>query len=253
MKFFVIFLSAVVVVSSNPVAQEDSVLRLVAGNFVNCMNSDLSLCLKEHALKATERLGTVRKLDIIDGITIYNNNPKEGRSFEALSTDPEIRNKQLTERLWESTTDLLQKSDLEFSYNGGDEEDDKSRALGDVDEGRGKKKKQLKKKLKLLIPLAILGKIKAIALVVIALLIIAASVAKLAILAKLAFVAKIIAIIKALIAAKKHHSQEEYVITTHEEHSPHEHHHHPAPSGWEGGWSRSREEANNLAYSAYKQ
>lgn len=85
---------------------------------------------QEHALKATERLGTVRKLDIVDGITIYNNNPKEGRSFEALSTDPEIRSKQITERLWESTSDLLQKSDLELSYSGGEEEDE-SRALGE--------------------------------------------------------------------------------------------------------------------------
>ncbi|CAH2234563.1 uncharacterized protein LOC120634413 [Pararge aegeria] len=247
MKFFVIFISVVVVVSSNPIAQEDSVLRIVAGNFVNCMNSDLSLCLKEHALKATERLGTVRKLDIIDGITIYNNNPKEGRSYESLSTDPETRSKQITERLWESTTDLLQKSDLEFSYTGADDEEDQSRALGEaVEEGRGKKKKQLKKKLKLLIPLAILGKIKAVALVVIALLIIAASVFKLAVLAKIAFIAKVIAIIKALILAKKH-SQEEHTWVTHEEHP------HPAPSGWEGGWSRSRDEANNLAYSAYKQ
>ncbi|XP_023950837.1 uncharacterized protein LOC112055079 [Bicyclus anynana] len=246
MKFFVIFISAVAVVSSNPVAQEDSVLRVVAGNFVNCMNSDLSLCLKEHALKAAERLGTVRKLDIVDGITIYNNNPKEGRSYEPLSTDLEERNRQVTERLWESTSDLLQKSDLEFSYNGGEEEEEHSRALGDVEEGRGKKKKALKKKLKLLIPLAILGKIKAVALVVVALLIIAASVFKLAVIAKIAFIAKVIAIIKALIAKK--HSQEEHTWVTHEEH-PHEHH----SSGWEGGWSRSRNEANNLAYSAYKQ
>lgn len=87
--------------------------------------------LQEHALKAAERLGTVRKLNIIEGVTLYNNVPKEGRSYEPLSTEPEIRNKQITERLWESTTDLLQKSDLELSFNGGEEEEEESRAIGD--------------------------------------------------------------------------------------------------------------------------
>lgn len=115
-----------------------------------------------------------------------------------------------------------------------------------VDEGRGKKKKQLKKKLKILIPLAILGKIKAIALVVFALLVIAASVFKLAVIAKIAFIAKVIAIIKALIAKK--HAQEDHGWAP-----PHEEHVHAGGSGWEGGWSRSRNEANSLAYSAYQQ
>ncbi|XP_026492465.2 uncharacterized protein LOC113398100 [Vanessa tameamea] len=245
MKFFVIFLSVVAVTWSSPIAQEDSVFKLVVGNFVNCMHSDLTLCLKEHALKATERLGTVRKLNIIDGVTVYNNGPKEARSYETLSAEPEIRNKQINERLWESTTDLLQKSDLELSLAGNDDEEEEgSRAIGDVDEGRGKKKKQLKKKLKLLIPLAILAKAKAVALVVIALLVIAASVFKIAVLAKIAFIAKVIAIIKALLAKK--HAQEEHVWA-----APHEEHGHSG--GYEGGWSRSRNEANSLAYSAYQQ
>ncbi|XP_038219604.1 uncharacterized protein LOC119837892 [Zerene cesonia] len=244
MKTILILLSVVATVYSGPIAQEDSVMRLVVGNFVNCMSSDLNLCLKEHALKAAERLGTVRKLNIIDGLTIYNNGPRESRSLEALSTEPEIRNKQVTERLWESTTDLLQKSDLEVSFAGSDDEEDESRSI-DAEEGRGKKKKQLKKKLKLLIPLAILAKVKAVALVVLALVVIAASLFKLAVLAKIAFIAKVIAIVKALIAKK--HAQEEHTWVAHEEHPQVSH------GGWEQGWSRSRTEANNLAYSAYQQ
>ncbi|CAK1541116.1 unnamed protein product [Leptosia nina] len=245
MKAFLILL-CVAAVYSGPISQEDSALRLVASNFVNCMNSDLSLCLKEHALKAAERLGTVRKLNIIEGLTIYNNAPRDSRSFEALSTDPEERSKQLTERLWSSTTDLLQKSDLEVSFAGNDEEEDESRSIDDVEESRGKKKKQLKKKLKLLIPLAILAKVKAVALVVLALLVIAASLFKLALLAKIAFIAKVISIVKALIAKK--HAQEEHTWVAHEEHPQI-----PHGGGWEQGWSRSRTEANNLAYSAYNQ
>ncbi|CAG4970411.1 unnamed protein product [Colias eurytheme] len=246
MKTVLILLGVVATAYSGPIAQEDSVMRLVASNFVNCMSSDLNLCLKEHAWKAAERLGTVRKLNIIDGLTIYNNGPRESRSLEALSTEPEIRNKQLTERLWESTTDLLQKSDLEVSFAGSDDEEEESRSIDGAEEGRGKKKKQLKKKLKLLIPLAILAKVKAVALVVLALLVIAASLFKLAVLAKIAFIAKVIAIVKALILAKKHASQEEHTWVAHEEHPP-------VHGGWEQGWSRSRTEANNLAYSAYQQ
>lgn len=91
-----------------------------------------------------------------------------------------------------------------------------------------------------------MAKAKAIALVVFALLVIAASVFKLAVLAKIAFIAKVIAIIKALIAKK--HAQEDHGWAP-----PHEEHVHAGGSGWEGGWSRSRNEANSLAYSAYQQ
>lgn len=45
MKSFVVFLSVVAYVSCGPVSSEDSVLRSVIGNFVNC-NSDLGLCMK---------------------------------------------------------------------------------------------------------------------------------------------------------------------------------------------------------------
>ncbi|CAK1594302.1 unnamed protein product [Parnassius mnemosyne] len=240
MKFFVFLISVVALATCVPVSQDDTVMKLVIGNFVNCMNSDLNMCLKEQALKATERLGTVRKLNIFEGVTIYNNGPKEARSLEPLSTEPEQRSRQINERLWESTTDLLQRSDLELSFNGSGDDEEESRSIDE--EGRGKKKKQLKKKLKILIPLAILAKIKAVALVVLALLVIAASVFKLALLAKIAFIAKVIAIVKALIAKK--HAQEEHTwVTAHEEH-PH--------GGWESnGWSRSKNDGNSLAYSAY--
>ncbi|KAJ8709513.1 hypothetical protein PYW08_009517 [Mythimna loreyi] len=250
MKTIVVFLSVVAYVSCGPVSSDDSVLKSVIGNFVNC-NSDLGLCLKEHALKASERLSAARKLKIIEGITLLNNNPKEGKSLETLSTDPALRNKQVTERLWESATDLLQSTELELSYDGNQEDEAESRAIGDeVEESRGKKKKQLKKKLKVLIPLILLAKAKAVAIVVISLVIIAASLFKLALLAKIAFIIKLIAIIKALLAKK--HAQEE----SWEPHGwePHVEHHPVAAEhghGWESGWSRSRNEANNMAYSAY--
>lgn len=84
--------------------------------------------LQEHALRATERLRAVRNLKIIEGVTILNNSPKEAKSLEPLSEDPVIKNRQVTERLWEKGTELLENSELELSYGGEYEE---SRALGD--------------------------------------------------------------------------------------------------------------------------
>nr|XP_021189889.2 uncharacterized protein LOC110375915 [Helicoverpa armigera] len=248
MKTFVVFLSVVAFVSCGPVKSEDSVLRTVLGNIVNC-NSDLGLCMKENALKAGERLGAARKLKIFDGITLLNNNPKEAKSLEALSTDPSLRNKQVTERLWETASDLIQSTELELSYGGTEEEEGESRSISDeVEEGRGKKKKAIKKKLKVLIPLILLAKAKAIAIAVAALVIIAASLFKLALIAKIAFIIKLIAIIKALLA-KKHTQEESWDSHGWEPHA--EHHQAEHGHGWESGWSRSRKEANNLAYSAY--
>ncbi|KAL0811307.1 hypothetical protein ABMA28_009721 [Loxostege sticticalis] len=232
--------------SCGPVSQDDSVLRLVASNFVDCANSDLSLCLKEQALRATEKLGTVRKLKLTDGITILNNSPKEARSLDALPSEPKERNKEVTERLWATASDLLQKSELELSFAGSEDEETDSRALNEVEESRGKKKKEVKKKLKMLIPLVLLAKAKAIALVVLSLVVIAASIFKLAVLAKIAFIVKAIAILKALLAKKHQHEEEAWV--------PHveEHGHGGHGGGWEGGWSRSKNDAGNLAYSAYR-
>lgn len=104
----------------------------------------------------------------------------------------------------------------------------------------------------MIIPLLILAKAKAVALAVFSLVVIAVSLFKLALIAKIAFIIKLIALIKELLAKK--HAQEEvwqpHGWESHAEHHPvaveHGHGH-----GWEGGWSRSRNEGNSMAYSAY--
>ncbi|XP_075986854.1 uncharacterized protein LOC142983724 [Anticarsia gemmatalis] len=255
MKTLTVILSVIVLASCGPVSSEDSVLRSVLGSLVNC-NSDFTLCMKEHALKAADRLNAARKIKLIDGVTLLNTSPKESKSLDTLSSEPDVRNKQVSERLWQSTSDLFQSAELELSY-GGDDGEGESRSIDDeVEEGRGKKKKQLKKKLKVLIPLVLLAKAKAVALVVLSLVVIAASLFKLALLAKIAFIIKIVALIKSLLAKKN--SQEEiswqpqasgWESMAHVEHHPVAVEH--AGHGWEQGWSRSRNEANNMAYSAY--
>lgn len=85
------------------------------------------LLIQEQALKATERLGSVRQLKLTEGITFINNGPREAKALE-LSVEPEVRRRQLTEKLWESTTDLMKNTDLELSLpTPGDDEE--SRAL----------------------------------------------------------------------------------------------------------------------------
>lgn len=95
----------------------------------------------------------------------------------------------------------------------------------------------------MLLPLLLILKAKAIAVVTLAAIVIAASLYKLAVLAKIAFIAKAFFIIKQLIA-KHHEHHEEAWVPHHDEHHGH---------GWDGGWSRSRNEGNSLAYSAYNQ
>ncbi|XP_063541929.1 uncharacterized protein LOC134750640 [Cydia strobilella] len=243
MKFFLVLLSVAAVGYSSPVPKDESVLKTVVGSFVNCMNSDVNLCIKEHALRATERLGTFRKLNIFEGLTILNSNPKEARSLEPLSTEPQIRNKEVTERLWERANDLLQNSELEISF--GVDDDEESRALGDAEEGRAKKK-DMKKKIKMLLPLLHLLKAKLGALAVLFLGVIAFSIFKLALMAKIAFIAKAIALIKVLLA-KKH---EEHDGWDHPVHDDHGHGH----GGWESpGWGRSGKiEGADMAYAGYK-
>ncbi|XP_063389186.1 uncharacterized protein LOC134674972 [Cydia fagiglandana] len=240
MKFFLVLLGLAAVAYSSPVPKEESVLKSVVGSFVNCMNSDVNLCIKEHALRATERLGTVRKLNIFEGLAILNSNPKEARSLEPLSTEPQIRNKEVTERLWEKANDLLQNTELEISFDADDDEE--SRALGDADEGRGKKK-EIKKKLKMIVSLLALLKAKLIALAVLFLGVIAVSIWKIAVIAKIAFIAKVIAIIKALLA-KKHEEHGGWAPPIHDDHG----------HGWESqGWGRSGKiEGADMAYAGYK-
>lgn len=102
----------------------------------------------------------------------------------------------------------------------------------------------------MLIPLLLLAKAKAVAIVVAAIVVIAASLFKIALIAKIAFLIKLFAIIKSLLAKK---GQEE---SSWEPHGYESHEHHVAvpaqlSQGWDGGWSRSKNEANSLAYSAY--
>lgn len=76
---------------------------------------------------------TLRKLNLVDGVTFVNANPKQGRSLEPLSDDVAARSHQVSERLWQSTSDILQAGDLELSYDVDDDETEKESRS--IDEG----------------------------------------------------------------------------------------------------------------------
>ncbi|CAG9135580.1 hypothetical protein JYU34_019208 [Plutella xylostella] len=261
MKRLLLLFGVVALAQCGPV-EEETVGRMLAGTLTNCLKSDVTLCLKEQALKAAERLRTVRELQLTENIAIINNGPKEARSLEPLSTELEARREQVTQRLWTTAAELMENSDVEYSFDDGSEDEEESRAIGD--EARSKKKKEKKKKIKLVLAMAVLAKIKVIALVVLFLGVMAASLFKIAAIVKIAFLAKIFALIKALLAKKLHHHHEEHEtwIPHVEEHSVH----HAAPAGWDAGavaspgwaggggggaWQR-RTDAQNLAYSAHR-
>lgn len=117
--------------------------------------------------------------------------------------------------------------------------------LPTAEESRGKKK-DVKKKLKMLLPLAILAKIKAGALAILFLGIIALSLFKIAAILKVAFLIKALAALKTLLQKKSHDDHGWSSSPPHHEH--HDDHGYDAHASW----SRSRNDAQNLAYAAQR-
>lgn len=97
--------------------------------FIQFLNNYFKL--QEQALKVSDKLSAARKLKLFDGITLLNNNPKEARSLEDLSEDPALRKRQVSEKLWERSSALLQSTELELSYAGADDDEQESRSIND--------------------------------------------------------------------------------------------------------------------------
>lgn len=105
--------------------------------------------------------------------------------------------------------------------------------------GRGKKKK-----LKQLIPIFALLQLKIQSLIPLFLGIIAFAAVKGLLLAKAALLASALVLLKKLLSKHEHH--ESYEVVAHPHHEEHFSH-----GGGHGGWGRSSNDAQNLAYSAY--
>ncbi|OWR51344.1 osiris 9 precursor [Danaus plexippus plexippus] len=233
MKSFVLLLISVAVVAAKPT--DEDVVGSVIGVVRSCSEKDVSLCLKEKALKYAENLSSAREINLVDGVTLVSTgSSRSARSFEPLSEEPRARESQVESRLVDAAADFLENHVIQLRVPK-DTVDDVKRSL---EEGRGKKKK-----LKQLIPIFALLNLKIQSLIPLFLGIIAFAAVKGLLLAKAALLASALLLLKKLLSKNDHH--ESYEVVAHPHHEEHYSH-----GGGHGGWGRSQD-AQNLAYSAY--
>ncbi|CAH2097086.1 unnamed protein product [Euphydryas editha] len=230
MKAFIV-VCLVAVAAAMPTSKEDGVMEKFISTLRDCVETDTMLCLKEKAMKFTENLAVSKDLSLVDGITFARTgSPRSARSYDPLPEDPKSRELQVEERIMDNFVDFLDSHALQLRMPKSFTEDNSVE-----EEGRGKKKKKLKK----LLPILALIKLKLAALVPLFLGIIAFAVFKFYILGKIAFIAAAIGALKKLLESKSK-SGGGWSEPAHEEH------------GWEsgGGWGRSQD-AQSMAYAAH--
>ncbi|CAH0401550.1 unnamed protein product [Chilo suppressalis] len=237
MKSFLLILVSVGVATCKPAGGEDDVVGSVIGVVKGCGEEDISLCLKERALKYVENINTAREVSLTDGISLIGTgSPRSARSFEPLSDEPKARENQVESRLLDAAADFLENHVIQLRVPKNTV-DDVKRSL---EEGRGKKKK-----LKQLMPILALLQLKIQSLIPLFLGVIAFAAVKGLMLAKAALLASALLLLKKLLS--KHESHESYEVVAH----PHHDEHYSHGGGGHGGWGRSAQDAQNLAYSAY--
>ncbi|CAH2059518.1 unnamed protein product, partial [Iphiclides podalirius] len=235
MKAIYLVLVYVGVVASKPTGGEDDVIGSVIGVVKNCAEEDVSLCLKERALKYAENLAAAREVNIADGISLIGTgSSRSARSFEPLAEEPRARESQVETRLLDAALDFLDNHVIQLRVPKGAVEDVKR----SLEEGRGKKKK-----LKQLLPIFALLQLKIQSLIPLFLGIIAFAAVKGLMLAKAALLASALLLLKKLLSKNEHH--ESYEVVAHPHHDEHLSH------GGHGGWGRSSQDGQALAYSAY--
>ncbi|KPJ03637.1 PREDICTED: uncharacterized protein LOC106116250 [Papilio xuthus] len=234
MKAILLALVCLGVTAAKPTGDED-VVGSVIGVVKNCAEEDVSLCLKERALKYAENLAAAREVSITDGISLIGTgSSRSARSFEPLSEEPRARENQVEGRLIDTALDFFENHVIQLRVPKGAVEDVKR----SLEEGRGKKKK-----LKQLLPIFALLQLKIQSLIPLFLGIIAFAAVKGLMLAKAALLASALLLLKKLLSKNEHH--ESYEVVAHPHHDEHFSH-----GSGHGGWGRSQD-AQNLAYSAY--
>ncbi|XP_050087572.1 uncharacterized protein LOC126572371 [Anopheles aquasalis] len=237
MKQFLVLFAVLAVAVAAPSNEADGMLTSALKFVRDCGQQSIVLCAKERALN----LDLNQNFQITDGITVKQSEDAasvpQGRSLNdiALPAEPEAREAEIDGLLVERAARFLETHTLEFKVPK-DSIEDMQRSL---DEARGKKKKVKK----LLLPLLLLLKLKAAALLPLAL-------GALALIAfKALIVGKIALILSAIIALKKLFDKKgdqsyEVVAHPHYSHSTSYDDHH--------GYARSLD-AQNLAYAAHAQ
>lgn len=234
--------------------------------YSDCLKKDSVSCVKYKLFSFMDKvISSKDSFALADGVTVVKTGGSDGspRSLdEDKSDDVETMFVNRVEKFLETHT-------LKFDVKGTDvlsAVSNAGRALGDaadslgltesegaVEESRGKKKKAAK----ILLPLLLAFKLKAAALIPLALGAIALIAGKALIIGKIALV------LAAIIGLKKllHHQKSvTYEIVSHPHHSTSHQSHEgwsggdfgSSGSGGHGGWGRSTNDAQNMAYRAYQ-
>ncbi|KAL0811310.1 hypothetical protein ABMA28_009724 [Loxostege sticticalis] len=237
MRRYVLALLLVASARAMPAVENENdpgLMGRVLGAVKECVDGDVSLCLKEKALKYAETLSSAREMSIAEGVTLLGTgSPRSARALEPLSEEPKAREAQVEARLVDSAADFLENHVLQFKLPTSAVEGMKR----SLEEARGKKKK-----IKQLLPLFALAKLKITALIPLFLGIIAFAATKALLLAKVSLLVAGIIALKKLLASKHHETSYEVVAHPH-------HEEHYASSGH--GWGRSIDDAQNLAYAGH--
>ncbi|KAG6439507.1 hypothetical protein O3G_MSEX000830 [Manduca sexta] len=115
MKTFVLLLVSVAVVTCKPAGGDEDVISSVMGVVKSCSEDNISLCLKEKALRYVENIASARELNLVDGITLVGSgSPRSGRSFEPLAEEPRARESQVETRLVDAAADFFENHVIQF-------------------------------------------------------------------------------------------------------------------------------------------
>ncbi|GBP17575.1 hypothetical protein EVAR_12286_1 [Eumeta japonica] len=259
MKTFVVLLACIGLTIAKPAGSDDDVMGSVIGAVKKCAEKDVSLCLKERALRYVENLASSREVSITDGVTIIGTgSPRSARALEPLSEEPRARESQVENRLIDTIAEFLENQRADRNQGCGNFTDPlrraRTRRKADAASSRPglcRTRRQVrrvvrrgkKKKLKQLMPILALLQLKIQSLIPLFLGIIAFAAVKGLMIAKAALLASALVLLKKLLSKHDHH--ESYEVVAHPHHDEHFSH------GGHGGWGRASQDAQNLAYSAY--
>ncbi|XP_039451165.1 uncharacterized protein LOC120430146 [Culex pipiens pallens] len=235
MKQFVVLFAVLAVAAAAP-SETDGLLSSALKFVKDCGDKSMVLCVKERALQYVDNVQG--NIEVTEGITLVETEkPTTGRSLNEvdLPAEPEARESEIDSLLVDRAARFLGSHTLQFSVPK-ESIADMQRSL---DEARGKKKKVKK----LLLPLLLLFKLKAAALLPLAIGFLALIAFKALIVGKIALILSAIIGLKKLFDKKPEQSYE-VVAHPHYSHSTSFDDHH--------GYARSLD-AQNLAYAAHTQ
>ncbi|XP_063229007.1 uncharacterized protein LOC134534463 [Bacillus rossius redtenbacheri] len=214
------------------------------GTLEDCVTSeDAALCLKERAVRLLDSALGQPELPLVAGVSLVGPAERGARSLDeaSLPADPEERDSQVESLLVDRVATFLQSRTLQLRMPEAAVEE----VRRSLDEARGKKKK----KLKMLLPLLMLLKMKAMALIPLALGGLALLALKALVVGKLALLLAGIIGLQKLLAGNKQSSQT-YEVVAHPTYS----HSHVSSYGDEHGhYGRALgSDPQQLAYAAHR-